>query len=75
MKVIIAGSTGFVAKEVIRQAVSNPAITSIIALARRDTVLDAGVDTSKIKPVIVEDFNNYSEENKRELEGADACIW
>jgi hypothetical protein len=33
MKLIVAGSTGFVATEVIRQALSNPVITSIAGLA------------------------------------------
>ncbi|EHK99297.1 putative protein FMP52, mitochondrial [Glarea lozoyensis 74030] len=75
MKLIVAGSTGFVATEIIRQAIRNPAITSIIALARRETVLDNGVDTSKLKSVICDDFINYSEEVKKELAGADACIW
>ncbi|KAH8652609.1 putative nucleoside-diphosphate-sugar epimerase [Tricladium varicosporioides] len=75
MKLIVAGSTGFVATEVLCQAIHNPAITSIIALGRRETVLDAGVDTSKLKSVICDDFSNYPEEVKRELAGADACIW
>ena len=79
MKLIIAGSTGFVATEVIRQALSNPAIVSIVALARRETTVPQnpgpGADTSKLKSVVCEDFENYSESVKQELAGADACIW
>jgi hypothetical protein len=77
MKLIIAGSTGFVATEIIRQAIPNPAITSIIALARRETAVppNTGADASKLKSVVCNDFSNYSENVKKELAGADACIW
>jgi uncharacterized protein YbjT (DUF2867 family) len=79
MKIIVAGSTGFVATEVIRQALSNPAITSIVALARRVTdvpqKLSPSANTAKFKSVVCENFENYPESVKRELAGADACIW
>lgn len=79
MKLIVAGSTGYVATEVIRQALSNPAITSVIALGRRETAVPrnpgTGADPTKLKSVVCEDFNHYSEPVKRELAGADACIW
>jgi hypothetical protein len=77
MKLIVAGSTGFVATEVIRQAIANPAITSIIALARRETAIpqNAGSHASKFKSVVCEDFSSYSENVKKELSGANACIW
>jgi uncharacterized protein YbjT (DUF2867 family) len=35
MKLIVTGATGFIGTEVIRQVLSNPTITSIIALARK----------------------------------------
>lgn len=79
MKIIVAGSTGFVATEVIRQSLSNPAVTSIVALGRRSTAVpqNAGprADVSKLKPVVCDDFENYSESVKEELAEADACIW
>jgi hypothetical protein len=79
MKLIVAGSTGFVATEVIRQALSDPTITSIMALARRETALPQslgrGADTSKLKSIVCEDFGNYPESVKQEIAGADACIW
>lgn len=77
MKLILAGSTGFVATEILRQAVHNPAITSIIALARKETAVpkDAGSNASKVKSVVCDDFTNYSENVKKELAGANACIW
>jgi hypothetical protein len=77
MKLIIAGSTGFVATEIIRQAIRLPAVTSIIALSRRETSTPSAPDgdASKLKSVICDDFINYSDEVKKELVGADACIW
>lgn len=77
MKLIVAGSTGFVGTEVIRQAINNPAVTSIIALARRQTDVpqDAGVNASKLKSVVCDNFDSYSDKVKNELRGANACIW
>ncbi|KAL2129638.1 hypothetical protein VTI74DRAFT_7495 [Chaetomium olivicolor] len=80
MKLIVAGSTGFVATEVIRQALSNPDITSIVALGRRPAAipssLDTAANTTKLNSVILKDFDNeYPAEVTKELSGADACIW
>lgn len=77
MKLIIGGSSGFVSTELIRQALANPAITSIIGLSRRDTALPPGSSdtTGKFKSVVCEDFENYSDAVCKELENADACIW
>ena len=79
MKVIVVGSTGFVASEVIKQALSIPTITSIIALARKPTAVPQntgpGANVSKLRSVVCEDFENYPENVKKELVGADACIW
>ena len=79
MKLVISGATGFVATELIRQSLSNPKVTLVIALARRHVAapenLGPGADTSKLKSVVLEDFGKYPEDVKRQLEGADACIW
>ncbi|KOS17502.1 hypothetical protein ESCO_003099 [Escovopsis weberi] len=80
MKVVVAGLTGFVGAGILRQALSNPAITSLIALGRRQaTVPDDDIgpdaDPSKLRSVICDDFSNYPEAVKQELAGADACIW
>jgi len=79
MKIILGGSTGFVATELIKQALSNPAVTTIVGLARRETPvpenLAPGADSSKLKSVICNDFENYDESVKKQLAGADACIW
>ncbi|KFY50804.1 hypothetical protein V495_00085 [Pseudogymnoascus sp. VKM F-4514 (FW-929)] len=79
MKLIVAGSTGFVGTEIVRQALSHPTITSVVGLARRPTPTphNAGpnADTTKFKSVVCEDFNNYTDDVKKELAEADACIW
>jgi N-acetyl-gamma-glutamylphosphate reductase len=79
MKLIVAGSTGFLATEIIRQALAHPGVTSVLALARRETPIPKNLklkaDSKKLKSVVCQDFGNYSEEVKRQLAGADACIW
>jgi nucleoside-diphosphate-sugar epimerase len=79
MKLIVAGSTGFVGTEIVRQALSHPAITSVVGLARRPTPIpvNAGphADATKFKSVVCEDFKNYTDDVKKELAEADACIW
>ncbi|KAI0891018.1 hypothetical protein F4806DRAFT_501483 [Annulohypoxylon nitens] len=73
MKLVIGGSTGFVGSELVRQALVHPSITSIIALSRRETPLPP--DSSKLKEIVCDDFENYTSHVKKELESADACIW
>ena len=79
MKLIVAGASGFVATEIIRQALGIPAITSVIALARRPvatpTNLDSGADASKLRSVVIKDYGVYPEDVKAQLGEADACIW
>ena len=75
MKLIIVGATGFVAQELIRQCLPNLDIKSIVAVARRPIPPPVGANADKVKSVLVTDFNNYSDEVKKEFAGADACIW
>ncbi|OBT81215.1 hypothetical protein VE02_10031 [Pseudogymnoascus sp. 03VT05] len=79
MKLVVAGSTGFVGTEIVRQALSHPGITSVVGLARRPTLMPHdeghGIDIRKLKSVVCEDFNNYTDNVKQELAEADACIW
>lgn len=77
MNLIVAGSTGFVATEIIRQALSHPTVSSVVALGRREAAVpeNVGPSAAKLKSVICNDFEHYSESVKNELAGADACIW
>lgn len=74
MKLIVAGGTGLVATEVIRQSLQMREITSVIALARKPVQID-GIESSKLKSVIISDYGEYPDHVKAEFAGADACIW
>ena len=76
MKLIITGATGFVASEVLRQALLLPSITSVVAVARSPVPAPQGTpNSSKLKSVVVPDYGTWPEDVKKELAGADACIW
>lgn len=73
MKLVIAGATGFVGTEVVRQAVHHPSITSVIALGRRATTIPE--PSPKFKSVECDNFSTWPDHVKEQLKGADACIW
>lgn len=76
MKLIITGATGYLATEVVRQALINNKITSVVALARKPVqISDKSLDTSKLKCVTIDDYLEYPDKVKQEFAGADACIW
>lgn len=79
MKLIVAGASGFVASEVIRQSLSIPKITSVIALARHPVAtpsnLGKGADASKLHSVVLDSYGSYPDDVIKQLAGADACIW
>ncbi|KAF8313868.1 hypothetical protein DL93DRAFT_2080788 [Clavulina sp. PMI_390] len=76
MKLIIAGASGYVSTELIRQALERSDITSIIALARKPISAPSGVsNASKLKSVVLSDYDSYPDEVNKEFAGADACIW
>ncbi|KAK9780397.1 putative NAD(P)-binding domain-containing protein [Seiridium cardinale] len=79
MKLVVVGSTGFVASEILRQALSLPDVTSIYALGRREISappsLGPEANASKLKSVILKDFERYTDDVKEALAGADAVIW
>lgn len=79
MKLIVAGASGFVATEVIRQSLSIPNITSIIAIARKPVSpplsLGPAADPSKLRSVVLDSYGSYPDDAMKQLAGADACIW
>ena len=79
MKLVIAGASGFVGTELVRQSLRWPGITTVIALARSHISvpddLDPAGDVSRLKTVVVEDYSTYSEDVRKELAEVDGCIW
>jgi hypothetical protein len=71
MKLIITGATGKVGGGALQSALSNPTITKVVVLSRRDT----GIQHPKLQTMIKKDFLRYTPEELSQLEGADACIW
>lgn len=74
MNFILTGCTGFIGGEVLLQCLRNPAITSVIALSRRQ-LPEAVAKDPKLNVVILKDFNSYPDSVLEQLQGADACIW
>lgn len=74
MKIILTGTTGFVGGEVLRQCLLSPRITSIVALVRREM---PDQSDAKLKQVIMkdDDFLSYPTSLKKDIEGAEGCIW
>lgn len=79
MKLIIAGASGYVAEELLRQSLKRPDITSVVALSRKavSAPSDVGGDSNvaKLRSVIIEDYETYPDDVRREFQGANACIW
>ncbi|ORY57006.1 uncharacterized protein BCR38DRAFT_450559 [Pseudomassariella vexata] len=79
MKLIIAGASGFVGSNVVRQSLQLPKITTVVALARRPIEIPEthglGADPAKLKSIVIEDYEKVPDEAMKELENADACIW
>ncbi|KAJ5780364.1 hypothetical protein N7457_005524 [Penicillium paradoxum] len=75
MKLIIAGATGLLGTEIVRQSLQIPDITQVIALSCKPIQLDEGADSSKLKSVLIRDYGEYPDDVKAEFTGVDACIW
>lgn len=80
MKLVVVGGTGFVGGEVIRLALQNKSITSIVALARRQVPIPKhtrpDADTAKLHSVLLEDWERpYPDHVVEHLRQADACVW
>ena len=71
MKIILAGSTGFIGQEILFQCLSSPQITSIVVLSRRAL----NVEDPKLKIVILEDFTDIPEHVMEKLKGCEGVIW
>ncbi|KAJ5811863.1 hypothetical protein N7474_008164 [Penicillium riverlandense] len=75
MKLIVAGATGLVGAEVIRQSLQISEISLVIALSRKPVQVEDDIYSSKLKSVVISDYEEYPDHVKAEFAGADACIW
>ncbi|KAH7028826.1 uncharacterized protein B0I36DRAFT_363448 [Microdochium trichocladiopsis] len=80
MKLIVSGATGFLGREVVRQSLATPGVTSVVALARKpvtfsDSELLPGSDAGKLVHATIKDYGEYPPEVTAHFAGADACIW
>lgn len=75
MKLIITGATGFVATEIVRQSLLHPRVTTVVAVARKPVPIPDGVDRTKLKNVVIKDYDQYLDAAREEFAGAAACIW
>lgn len=74
MKLLIGGSSGFVGTELVRQALLNKDVSSVVGLSRRETPAPAP-GSSKFTAVVCHDFEKYPDGVREHLQGVDACIW
>lgn len=58
MKLIITGATGFTGREVVKQALSNQKITTVVAISRRPLSAEQGAGHAKLRNVIVKDYDS-----------------
>jgi uncharacterized protein YbjT (DUF2867 family) len=74
MKLIVTGATGFIGSEVVRQCISNPTVTSILVVSRREPAKEI-TGSSKVKVILHQDFSGWPSSLSDQLEGAEGCIW
>ncbi|KAK2592424.1 hypothetical protein QQS21_009876 [Conoideocrella luteorostrata] len=76
MRVIVAGATGFVGRQVLQECIANDKITHIYALSRRELAGDAALQIgSKVTVIIHNDFASYPTELLEKVSDAEACLW
>jgi hypothetical protein len=73
MKLVIASATGFVGKELLKQAMGCSEFTSIVTLGRRAVVED--YDKARLTDIVIDNFEHYPDSVMEQLADADACIW
>jgi hypothetical protein len=74
MKIILAGSTGYIGHEVLKQCLAHPQVSLVIALSRRDL----NISNAKLRMIIVDNddfFLHHPAELLSQVQDADACIY
>lgn len=74
MKVVIFGATGFVGSATLQACVSDPSITEIVAVSRRE-IQDSLAQQDKVKVVLHKDFLSWPLKVTNQLSNSRACFW
>ena len=74
MKFILAGTSGFIGREILSQLLQKSSITSLIVLSRRP-LPELAARSSRIKVIVFENFLSYPDSLLQELAKAKACLW
>jgi uncharacterized protein YbjT (DUF2867 family) len=76
MKIVLAGSTGFIGQEVLQRCLDSSKTTSVVVLSRRELPPQEDKDKAKkLRVVLVDDFLWYPDSIRDVIKDADACIW
>lgn len=75
MKVVITGATWPTGSSSIKQCIKDPHISSVVVLSRHKIPTKEQSSDPKVKFVVRELFDAYSDELLNELEGPEACMW
>lgn len=74
MKVLVTGGTGTIGGHALLHCLLRPEITSVVAFARKPYPAELN-DNPKLKVIVLEDFNVWSQDILEEIKDADAMIW
>ncbi|KAF7302737.1 ARM repeat-containing protein [Mycena chlorophos] len=77
MHIILTGATGLVGSQALRTCLSNPSVTKLSILSRREFALptEEGLDTEKAVIIVHKDYDTYPPALLEQLQGAHGCIW
>jgi uncharacterized protein YbjT (DUF2867 family) len=70
MRILLTGATGLVGQGVLRECLSDPGVTQVVALGRRPS----GQTNAKLEELVVADFNDLRAVENR-LQPFDACLY
>ena len=75
MKLLLIGHAGSLGSTILRQCLSDRAITSLIILTLLPLTPQIATSDERIKVIIVDSFTVYDGDVLQELEGAVGCLW
>jgi uncharacterized protein YbjT (DUF2867 family) len=70
MKIVLFGATGMVGSGVLREALADPNVTSVLSISRRT----CGISDRKLRELLLPDLFDV-EAAESEIAGYDACLW